>query len=197
MLYGALLATALGVIVGALAGIYGGWLDVVLMRLADMLSFFPALLLILFASRYIHPVTVLDATLILSVFLWIPVARVIRSQFLSLGNTEFVEASRSLGATDRHILFRHLLPNASGAIIIAGTALLGQLILLEALVDYFIGASASELTLGGLISQGQQFVITLGWSWWTWASPAMFLVVIVLCINLLGDGLVEALRPTP
>jgi peptide/nickel transport system permease protein len=192
-----LIATLIGVTIGGISGFRGGSTDATLMRFADVLGIFPALLLLLAAYTYFAPVTVPKATLILACYLWIPVARVVRAEITTLKSREFVQAARSLGASDRRIFFRHLLPNASGTIIIAATTLLGQVVFLEATVEFFgLGVPAEiQPTLGNLIGDGQRNVLALGWGWWTWAGPAILLVVILVCANLLGDGVAEALRP--
>jgi peptide/nickel transport system permease protein len=196
--FATLLATFIGVAVGAISGYRGGSSDALLMRFADMLSVFPALVLLLAAYAYFTPVTVPKATLILACYLWVPVARVVRAEITSLGSREFVQAALSLGASDRRVFFRHLLPNASSTIIVAATALLGQVIMLEATVEFF-GLGVPSLlypTLGGLIGDGQRNVLAVGWGWWTWAAPAVLLVLILICANLLGDGVADALRPS-
>ena len=167
-----LIATLVGVTVGSLAGFRGGSTDAMLMRFADMLGVFPALLLLLAGYTYFAPVTVAKATLIMACYLWIPVARVVRAEITSLQEREFVQAALSLGASDRRIFFRHLLPNASGTIIIAATTLLGQVIVLEATLEFFgLGVPAEiQPTLGNLIGDGQRSVLTLGWGWWTWSG---------------------------
>jgi ABC-type dipeptide/oligopeptide/nickel transport system permease subunit len=192
-----LLATLIGVAFGSIAGYRGGSGDAMIMRFADVLGIFPALLLLLAAYTYFSPVTVSKATIILSCYLWIPVARVVRAEIASLRSREFVQAAFSVGASDRRIFFRHLLPNASGTIIVAATSLLGQMIMLEATVEFFgLGVpSVIRPTLGNLIGDGQRNLIALNWGWWTWASPAILLVVILVCCNLLGDGVADALRP--
>ena len=197
--FAALIATLLGVAVGATAGYWGGWTDAVLMRVADMLGIFPALMLLLIAYSYFRPMTVLKATLILAAYLWIPVARTIRSAVATLREAEYVQAARAVGASDARILFRHLLPNLGGTIAIAATALLGQVIMLEATVEFF-GLGASSLiqpTLGNIIGDaagGYIYDHTVGW--WTWAAPSAVLVLILACANLIGDGIDEALNPT-
>lgn len=193
-----LLATLIGVALGGFAGYRGGWLDALLMRLADMFGMFPALLLLLAVYTWFEPVTVFKATIILACYLWIPAARVVRAEVSSLKNREFVQTALSLGASDRWIFFRHLLPNASSAIIVAATSLLGQVVMLEATVEFFgIGVpSAFQPTLGNLLGDGQRNVLALGWGWWNWGVPAALLVVILVCANLVGDGVADALRPT-
>lgn len=195
-LVGTLLATALGLAIGAIAGYRGGWADALLMRLADMLGVFPALLLLLCAYAYLAPVSVLKATIIMACYLWIPAARIVRAEIASLRNREFVEAAVSLGASDRRIFFRHLLPNAASVIAVAATTLLGQLIMLEATVEFFgVGvSSASQPSLGSLIGDGEQAVFNFRAGWWMWGAPAAVLVLILVCANLFGDGVAEALR---
>lgn len=192
-----LLATFIGVTLGSIAGYRGGTSDAALMRVADLLGIFPAFMLLLAAYFYFLPITVGKATLILACYLWIPVARVVRAEIASLRSQEFVQAAYSVGASDRRIFFRHLLPNASSSIIVAATALLGQVIMLEATVEFFGLGVPEEIrpTLGNLIGDGQRNVLALGWGWWTWAGPAVLLVVILVCANLLGDGVAETLRP--
>lgn len=196
--YATLLATLIGVAIGGVAGYRGGWPDALLMRLADMLGMFPALLLLLAVYTWFEPVTVFKATVILACYLWIPAARVVRAEISSLKNREFVQTALSLGATDRRIFFRHLLPNASSSIIVAATSLLGQVIMLEATVEFFSLGVPAEVrpTLGNLIGDGQRNEIALGYGWWNWAAPAVLLVVILVCANLVGDGVADALRPT-
>ncbi|HEY2309963.1 MAG TPA: ABC transporter permease [Gaiellaceae bacterium] len=192
-----LIATLIGVAIGGFSGYRGGSADAMLMRFADMLGIFPALLLLLAAYTYFTPVTVPKASLILACYLWIPVARVVRAEITTLRDREFVQAARSLGASDRRIFFRHLLPNASATIIIAATTLLGQVIMIEALIEFFGLGVPAEITptLGNLIGDGQRNVLALAWGWWTWAGPAVLLVIILVCANLLGDGVADALRP--
>ena len=191
------LATIAGVVIGSIAGYRGGWLDIVLMRIADLLGVFPLIVVFLAVYTYFTPVTVGKASFVLAIFLWIPVARVVRAEIASIREREFVQASLSLGASDRRIFLRHLLPTASGTIIIAATTLLAQVFVLEAMLDFFgIGVSpATQDTLGNLIGFNQSAVFTLGQGWWSWGFTAGVLLVILVCTNLFGDGVAEALRP--
>jgi peptide/nickel transport system permease protein len=192
-----LFATIIGVTLGGIAGYRGGWVDAGIMRIADLLGVFPALMILLAIYTYFEPVTVWKATAVFALYLWIPVARVVRGEVASLRTREFVQAALSLGASDRRIFFRHLIPNGSGTIIIAATSLLGQVFVLEATLEFFGLGVPSDLhpTLGNLIGDGQRDVFGLGQGWWPWAGPAALLLVILVCVNLLGDGLADALRP--
>jgi peptide/nickel transport system permease protein len=167
------------------------------MRFGDMLGVFPAILLLLIAYTYFLPLSVEEATLVIGFHLWIQVARVVRAEFASLREREFVQAALSLGGSDWRIFFRHLLPNAGSTIIVAATSLLGQVIVLEATLEFFNIAVPSSITptLGNLIGDAQVGSLTVGLGWWTLVAPAGVLVLILVCINLLGDGLADALRP--
>lgn len=195
-----LLALAIGVAAGALAGFYGGWLDAAIMRFGDLVGTFPVLMLLLVAYVFLEPVTVTRATLVIALCLWIPVARTVRASFVSLRDAEFVQAAYSLGASDRRLFLRHLLPNAGGTVIVAATSLLGQVILLEATVEFFGLGVPSQIkpTLGNLIGDTAQGGIgpfsPIGLGWWTWACPAVVLVVVLVCANLVGDGVAAAFR---
>jgi peptide/nickel transport system permease protein len=191
------MATAVGIALGSIAGYRGGWLDVAIMRVTDLLGVFPLIIVFLAVYTYFTPVTAWKATFALTIFLWIPVARVVRAEISAIREREFVQAALSLGATDRRIFLRHLLPTASGTIIIAASALLAQVFVLEATLDFFgLGVStATQNTLGNLIGEGERNVFALGEGWWTWGFTAGVLLVILVCTNLLGDGIAEAIRP--
>jgi peptide/nickel transport system permease protein len=198
---GALLATILGVGAGTLAGYYGGWLDTVLMRFADLVTGFPVIVLMIVTFVFLEPVTIWKATLVFSLSMWTFVARVVRARVVSLVPEEFVEAARSLGASDLRIFFRHLLPNAVGTIIVVATSLVGQIVLIEATTEFFgFGVPAlTRPTLGNLLAEATSSGIgsfnVLGLGWWVWAAPGTVLVLILVCVNLVGDGFDSALSP--
>ena len=145
-LLGALLATLLGLAVGGLAGLHGGLLDILLMRIADLVTAFPAMVLMLAAFVFLKPVTTTTATLIFAGYMWTLVARVVRARFTTLRAEEFVQAARALGASDTRIFLRHLLPNAAGPMLVSATSLVGQIVLLEATVEFFGFGVASRYT---------------------------------------------------
>lgn len=200
-LIGALIATLLGLAVGTIAGFYSGWPDTFLMRIADLITAFPAMILMLAAFAFIAHVTPTTATLIFAAYMSAFAARVVRARIASLSVEEYVQAARALGATDAHIISRHVLPNATGTLTTVATSLIGQIILLEATVEFFGFGVASQVrpTLGNLIGDATIGGIggynSLGLGWWVWAGPAIVLVVILVCTNLIGDGLDTALNP--
>ena len=200
-LLGALIATLVGLTIGGIAGLHGGWLDATLMRIADLVTAFPAMVLMLAAFAFISPVTTTTATLVFAGYMWTFVARVTRARFSALRAEEFVTAARALGASETRIFLRHLLPNAAGALLVSATSLVGQIVLLEATVE-FVGFGVSSQvnpTLGNLIADatssgiGAYGFLNLGW--WVWAGPAVALVSILVCTNIVGDGLDTALNP--
>jgi peptide/nickel transport system permease protein len=195
----AALAGLIGVIVGALAGYYGGWVDAVLARILDVVASFPALLVLLAAFVSFGKVGLREIGFILVLLLWTTVARVVRSSVLSLREQEFVEAARAMGASDLRIIVRHLLPNTAGPIIVAVTSVIGQAILLEATIDFFgFGIYAAETpTLGSLVADGfQQPLQGLATDfWWVYTFPTISIVVLLLCVNYVGDTLDRALNP--
>jgi peptide/nickel transport system permease protein len=198
---GALLAVAIGFVIGALAAYYGGLLDALLMRLADFVGGFPVLLLMLVAFQYFEPITVWRATFIFAFSLWTFVARVVRARIASLRAEEFVQAARASGASDLRILVRHLLPNTAGPLVVSLTSVVGQIVMVEATIEFFGFGVASLVrpTLGNLIAEYSSSFIApinfLGLGWWTWGAPAIVLVLLLVTLNLVGDGLEAALDP--
>jgi peptide/nickel transport system permease protein len=200
----ALIATLAGVVVGALAGYYGGWLDAIVMRVADLVTAYPAVILTLAAIVYFGTAQPHTLIFIFGGYMWAGVARVVRAHIATLREHEFVDAARALGASDARILFRHLLPNAAGTVIVAATALVGQIVLIDATVEFFgYGLSSSVApSLGNLVADVVQFKFGLsndpaaaGLGWWTWFFPGLVLVAILVCLNLVGDALDTALNP--
>ena len=201
----AALATVLGVLVGALAGFYRGWLDAVVMRIADLVTAYPAVVLTLAVIVYLGEVYPHDLILVFGAYMWVAVARVVRAHVSALRSQEFVEAARALGGSDLRILFRHLLPNAGGTILVAATSLVGQIILIDATVEFFnYGLSSSVApSLGNLISDVVQtkfatpttLVVPGSSSWWIWILPSVVLILVLVTINLVGDALDAALNP--
>lgn len=189
-------ATLIGVLIGAFAGYYGGWLDAALMRLVDVVVTVPALGVLLAATVYFRELTPRRIGLILILYMWTAMARVVRASFASLRETEFVEAAHAAGASDLRIMLRHLLPNSSGAIIVAATSLIGQAILLEATIDFFNFGTTQTVspTLGNLVADSTKYGLGSSW-WWLYTMPAIVIVLLLVCVNFVGDSLDEALAP--
>jgi ABC-type dipeptide/oligopeptide/nickel transport system permease subunit len=190
----AFLSTAIGTIIGACAGYYRGWLDNVLMRFTDFVIAVPFLAILLVASAYLGRGSPWRVALILSFLLWTAIARIVRGNYLSLREKEFVEAAKASGASDFRIMFRHMLPNTLGPIIVNATLTVATAILLEATLSFLgFGIQPPTPALGKLIDDGKNAMLT---DWWLVFMPGLTIVTICLCINFIGDGLRDALDPT-
>jgi peptide/nickel transport system permease protein len=191
-----LIALPLGLLVGALAGYFGNVLDNVLMRVVDLILTVPLLVvLIVVASNFPGLRTPLGVGLILGLFGWMDLARIMRSQFLSLREKEYVEAAHALGASNSRIIFKHMIPNALGSLIVWTTIAAATAIILEASLTYlgFGVNGAGQTSLGRLVSDGVQAASTRPWLFY---FPGITLLIIVLSINLIGDGIRDAFDPS-
>lgn len=187
-----LIATTVGTIVGALAGFFRGVTDTILMRIVDVLFTIPLLLLAaVIGRRYETDGSVLLGALIIASLAWLTTARVIRAEFLSLREKEFVEAARALGASNRRIIWKHMLPNVMGSVIVSATLLISAAILIEAALA-FLGFGVTEFSLGQQVQTYRTAFNTRPWLFW-W--PGVFIIVIALTINFIGDGLRDAFDP--
>jgi peptide/nickel transport system permease protein len=190
----AILSTAIGTVVGAFAGYYRGWLDNVLMRFTDFVIAVPFLAVLLVAVAYLGRGSPFRVALILALLLWTTIARIVRGSYLSLREKEFVEAAKASGASDLRIMFRHMLPNSLGPIIVNATLTVALAILLEATLSFLgFGIQPPTPALGKLIDDGKNAMLT---DWWLVLMPGLTIVTICLCINFVGDGLRDALDPT-
>jgi ABC-type dipeptide/oligopeptide/nickel transport system permease subunit len=189
----AFVSSIIGLIIGAIAGYYGGLIDNLLMRLTDLVLTLPALAILLTASALLGEGSQWRVSLILTLFFWTGLARVVRGIFLSLREKEYVEAARASGAGDLRIMFRHILPNTLGPVIVNGTLAVATAILVEAALSFLgFGIKPPTPSLGVLVASGQNSPQ----SWWLTVFPGLTIVFIVLCINFMGDGLRDALDPT-
>jgi ABC-type dipeptide/oligopeptide/nickel transport system permease subunit len=192
----AFLATTIGTVIGAVAGYYRGWVDSALMRFTDLILTIPAIaiLAVLASTVASEAGNWFFIGLILALLQWTYIARVVRGTFLSLREKEFVEAARALGASDTRIMFRHLLPNATGSIIVNATVTVAIAILLETALSFLgLGIKPPDTSLGLLVSTGQQAATTRPWLFY---FPGLVIIVIALTINFVGDGLRDAFDPT-
>ncbi|MCF6745163.1 ABC transporter permease [Blastococcus sp. KM273128] len=190
------IALPLGLLVGAVAGYFGRWVDSSLMRLVDLILTVPLLVvLIVVASNFPELRTPQGVGLILGLFGWLDLARIVRGQFLTLREKEYVEAAHALGASDKRIIFKHLIPNALGSIIVWVTLAAATAIILEASLTYlgFGVNQANATSLGRLVSDGVQAASTRPWLFY---FPGIALLLIVLAINLIGDGIRDAFDPS-
>jgi peptide/nickel transport system permease protein len=189
----ALVSAVVGTLAGAAAGYYGGHLDNFLMRITDLFLSIPLLVLLIIASRATGG-HILDIVLVVSLALWMFLARIVRGLFLSLREKEFVEAARAIGSSNARIIFRHMLPNALGVIIVNVTLTVAIAILTESLLSFLgFGIQPPTPTWGNMLEDGRSLMTIAGWLVW---FPGLAILVTVLCVNFLGDGLRDALDPT-
>jgi peptide/nickel transport system permease protein len=198
-------ATVAGVVVGALAGYYGGWFDDLVGWATRAVVAVPAIaVLIVLAVWSKQPLTPLQYGLWLMALLWTGVARVVRATVSSLRVNEYVEAAQASGASGLRVLVRHVLPNAAGSVIVAATSVVGQSIAIIATVDYLgYGYNQPERpTLGGLVADATQATAasfgrapTISSVWWLYVIPAALLVLVLLAVSFAGDTLDDALNP--
>lgn len=190
----AVLSTGLASLVGACAGYFGGWTDRALMFFVDLLLVFPAFLIIAIVSPRLRSGGWFAFVGLLAVFGWMITARVVRSMALSLREREFVRAARYMGVPPFRIIWRHVLPNVASFLIIDATIQVGGAVMSETALSYFgFGVQPPDLSLGMLIASGTSAAVTYPWMFF---FAAGLLVVFVLAVNLVGDGLRDALDPT-
>ena len=199
-------AVTLGTAVGALSGYYGGLVDSLLMRLTEAMLSIPSLLLLLVMAKFfsgkIPDVTILGRTfsgsvvviiLIIGLTSWTYLARIVRSSFLALKESDFVLAARALGIRDRRIILVHILPNAMAPIIVAATLGVASAILSEAYISFLgMGVRPPTATWGSMLDGAYQYIEEAPW---LWLFPGLLIILTVMSINFVGDGLRDALDP--
>jgi len=199
----AILTTVIGVLIGAVAGFYRGWVDELLMRFTDLWIALPALPFLAVAVSIgtvsLGPLGSLDLggplgmTLLLSLLLWGSIARVVRGATLSLREREFVDAARAIGSTNRRIIWRHVLPNCLGPIIVNATLVIAEAILVESTLSFLgFGIQPPTPTWGNLLTNS---ISNIEDTWWLVVFPGAVIFLTVLAVNFVGDGLRDAFDP--
>lgn len=185
------IAIVIGVLTGAFAGFYGGWVDDVLMRVTEAFQILPNFLLLLVLVA-VFGSDIQTIVLAIGLVSWPPVARLTRSEFLSLRHREFVLAARSLGAGDLRLIFKEILPNALPPVIVYGSVIMAVAILLESALAFLNLSDPNIPSWGNLIGSGKS---VLRVQWYVSAIPGLAILVTVLAISLFGQGLNDALNP--
>ena len=189
----AILTTILGIVVGAISGYYGGWIDSTLMRFVDLMLAFPSLFVLLILAAMLDEISVSLIILFLGCFGWMWLARIIRGEFLTLKAREFTEAARSIGVPDRWIIIRHLMPNVVGPIIVTTTLDIALYMLAEASLSFLgFGVPPGTPTWGNMLNEARPFYTTRPL---LAIAPGLTLTIAVLAINFVGDGLRDSLDP--
>ena len=186
-----LCAVGIGVLLGAVAGYYGGWLDDLLMRVTEFFQIIPSFVLLMVLVAFLQPS--LSSTVIgIALVTWPQVARVVRGEFLSLRGREFVQTARTLGMGDARIIFTQVLPNALPPIIVVSSMMVGTAILTESALS-FLGLGDPNLLSWGSMIGGSRSAMWV--AWWTTVMPGLAIMITVLALNFIGDGLNDALNP--
>jgi peptide/nickel transport system permease protein len=201
-----LVEVILGVSIGAMAGYFGGWLDSALMRVTEAILVIPQIFLLLVMARYfassIPNIKLMGRTFsgsvvvivfVIGITSWPYLARLVRAQFLSVKENDYILAARATGTSTKDIIIRHVLPNSVAPIIVSATLSVAAAIILEAYISFLgLGVQPPTATWGNMLEGAYNYVES---AWWLWFFPGMFILLIVLSINFLGDGLRDALDP--
>jgi peptide/nickel transport system permease protein len=184
---------SVGVSLGALSGFFGGWVDTLIMRFTDILLAIPLILLLITAASLFQP-GLKTTIIVIGLTSWPGAARLVRGQFLALKGQEYVTAARAMGANPTRIILRHLFPNSLAIIIVEATLWLSYAIILESSLSYLgLGVVIPTPSWGNMLQDGQKEL--LAGAWWLTLFPGLAIFIIVLCFNLMGDGLRDALDP--
>jgi peptide/nickel transport system permease protein len=193
-LVAASISVTIGTLIGLASGYSGGKVDFWLMRLTDVVMTIPTLIIIISLVAVLGP-SILNVMLVIGIFGWAGIARLVRGETLSLRERDFVTASRCVGATGRRIMFRHILPNVTAPIIVAGTFAIAGAILSEAGLSFLgIGVRPPTATWGNMLNRAQSLTVLESMPW-LWLPPGLLITLVVLSINFLGDALRDALDP--
>ncbi|MBP2019667.1 peptide/nickel transport system permease protein [Symbiobacterium terraclitae] len=186
--------TAIGVVLGAVAGYYGGVVDGVIMRITDVVMVVPFFPLALTMAAALRP-SVYNTMIVIGLLGWTGICRLVRGEFLTLRSREYVAAARAVGARDARIIFRHILPNALAPIVVAATLGVGTAILSEAGLSFLgFGVQQPTPSWGNMLSAAISLKVLLLQPW-IWLPPGLMIFIAVLAINLVGEGLRDALDP--
>jgi peptide/nickel transport system permease protein len=186
------MSAGIGVTLGVLAGHYGKRTDMIIMRMADVQLSFPFILLALVWAAFVGN-DILSIIAIVGIRGWADFARLVRAKVLGTKNQEFVSASRSLGASDARLMFRHLLPNVIPLVLIAASLQFGRAVILESTLSFLgLGVPPPMPTWGGMLNDGRQY---LGRAWWLTTVPGIAIMLTVLATNTLGDAIRDTFDP--
>lgn len=188
-----IVGTVVGTVIGALAGYFRGITESILMRLTDVIITIPLLVVAAVLASIVADFGIIVFAVFLGLLTWTNLARIVRGEFLSLREKEFVEAAKSVGASSRRIIFKHILPNTVGVIIVSATLAISSAILLETALSFLgLGVQPPDTSLGKLINENRAAMTTRPWLFF-W--PGIFIVAIALTVNFIGDGLRDAFDP--
>lgn len=185
-------AIIIGTLLGAVAGYYGGWIDAIIMRFVDIMLCFPTFFLILAVIAFLEP-SIWNIMVIIGLTGWMGVTRLVRADFISLKERDFVQAARVIGAGDLRIIFVHILPNAMASILVAATLGIAGAILTESALSFLgIGVQPPTPSWGNILTAGKD---NIDIAWWLSLYPGLAILITVVGYNLLGEGIRDSLDP--
>jgi len=186
------IATVIGIFFGALSGYYGGWIDRIIMRFVDIMLSIPTFFLILAVIAFIGP-GIWNIMIVIGLTSWMGVARLVRAEFLSLKEREFVLAARALGASNMRIILHHIMPNSMAPVFVSAVLGVASAILVESALSFLgIGVQPPTPSWGNILTLGKDNIEI---AWWLSVFPGMAILITVLAYNLVGEGLRDALDP--
>ncbi len=186
------IAVVIGTLIGLVSGFYGSWIDSTLMRFVDIMLCFPTFFLILAVIALLGP-SIWYIMIIIGVTSWMGVARLVRAEVLSIRERDFILAARSIGASDLRIIFRHVLPNSMGPVLVSATLGVAGAILTESALSFLgIGVQPPTPSWGNILTSGKDYI---EFAWWLSLYPGLAILVTVLAYNLLGEGIRDAMDP--
>jgi peptide/nickel transport system permease protein len=186
------ISIGIGILVGATAGYYSGWIDSVLMRFVDIMLCFPSFFLILTVVALLGP-SPFKVMVVIGITSWMGTSRFVRAEFLSLRERDFVQAAKALGVRDPRIIFRHILPNALAPVFVTATLDVASAILVEAGLSFLgFGVQPPAPSWGNILTEGRTYIFD---AWWLTVFPGLAILITVLSFNLAGEGLRDALDP--
>jgi peptide/nickel transport system permease protein len=186
------ISVLIGIVIGALAGFYGGLIDATLMRFVDIMLAFPTFFLILAVISILEQ-NIFTIMVVIGITSWMDVARLVRAEFLSLKEKDFVSAARAVGASDKRLIFKHILPNALSPVFVAATFGVAGAILIESGLSFLgLGVQPPDPSWGNILTAGKDNIEV---AWWLSLFPGFAILITVLSYNLVGEGLRDALDP--
>jgi peptide/nickel transport system permease protein len=190
------IAAVIGIIIGSLAGYFGGWVDVIFSRIIELVMSIPPIILILALIALVEKSTIWHLMAVIGCIRWYTIARYVRGEFLRLKETEFVTAARALGVPAFRIMFRHMLPNALAPVVVVLSFGIASAILLESVISYLgIGCDVTAASWGGILKEGFPSLTGDSPHWWLIFFPGLGIFTAVLVYNLVGDAFQEASDP--
>jgi len=203
MLYGArvslsvgfiavIISLIIGVLLGGLSGYFGGWVDAIIMRVVEVMYSFPTFFLIMMVVTFLGP-SIVNVMVVIGLTSWAGLCRLVRAEFLTLTERDFVHSARVEGVSNLRVMYRHILPNAMAPVYVSVTLSVGSAILIESALSFLgLGVQMPEASWGNILTIGKNYI---DYAWWLTLFPGLAILITVLSFNMIGDGLREVLDP--